>query len=107
MEPVKSDLYKLCGELRLELDRHGVRLPALMPLAELEIDPPEWSAQLIWLGTCRVPVARRLLATLRSAAPPEPRPDLSALVREANARSEQNRAIKGGGGLSCHGPESP
>lgn len=96
MEPVKSDLYLLCGELRRELDRHGVRLPALMPLAALDIDPPEWSAQLIWLGTCRVPTARRLLATLRTARPPEPRPDLHTLVREANARSEQNRALKSG-----------
>jgi hypothetical protein len=87
------ETHQLCAELRQVLSRHGVELPALMPLAELNISPstePD-DTPVIWLGCCRAPTARRLLEVLRQVPPPR---DLRAAVREANALSERNRLIK-------------
>jgi len=59
----------LCLELKEELARLGVVLPALAPMA--------WSAAvyanggvspLIWLGTCDAVTGRRLLEVLRQCA---------------------------------------
>jgi hypothetical protein len=57
----------LCGELRRELERLGVPLPALTPLAgsgavrEDDGSP----SPLIWLGTCDAATGWRLLDVLR------------------------------------------
>jgi hypothetical protein len=56
----------LCVELRRELERLGVALPALTPLAgcgaACEDGQP---SPLIWLGTCDVATGRLLLDVLR------------------------------------------
>jgi hypothetical protein len=97
---VTSDTHQLCAELRAALSRHGVELPALMPLAELNISPAEEpDVPVIWLGCCRTPTAQRLLELAREV-PPSPSPrDLRAAVREANAQSARSariQLIKGG-----------
>jgi hypothetical protein len=58
---------QLCLELRGELRRLGVELPALTPLAgsrAVRADDGEPSP-LIWLGTCDAETGRRLLDVLR------------------------------------------
>jgi hypothetical protein len=96
---VRFEIHELCAELREELARRGVPLPALMPIAEPYVSPNEQPpVPLIWLGTCRAATARRLLEVVRQV-PPLPPPDLRTLVREANARSEQDFLIKNGEGL--------
>jgi hypothetical protein len=56
----------LCVELRRELERLGVALPALMPLAWCgAVCEDGGPSPLIWLGTCDAAVGQRLLGVLR------------------------------------------
>lgn len=97
--PVKSEseAYAVCAELREVLARHGVTLPALMPLTELNLSPTptegDAGTPAIWLGCCRTPTARRLIELLRQVPPPPPR-DLRAAVREANEDSERSARLR-------------
>jgi hypothetical protein len=56
----------LCVELRRELERLGVALPALAPLAWCGAASEDGGpSPLIWLGTCDAATGRLLLDVLR------------------------------------------
>jgi hypothetical protein len=67
VEPGGRETVVLCGELRRELERLGMPLPALAPLARcgaVREDDGGPSPQ-IWLGTCDAVTGQRLLDVLR------------------------------------------